>query len=298
MTIVAKLPSMERSDWTDEPLEPDAETEITVALPEGKRRRLKVRADEVETLSEKGSDASSSWSGVRRYLSWKGFFKVSFTVLALVVGSLVLPAVTKQWSDRTNANAIRSEVALDVNTAYDVPVFEGLAEFDPAASTRPVDPTNPPPITYSKAYLKWQSLSADATAITYLYFGDADSPLYKEWVAFHAAMGAFEDLACVCGEPKWDRDVAAVTTYLERWAPTLAQAKSPTSAQLKDGLLHCGPGQEPLAGRSCRNNMEWAAADFSYGRNYLLGLLRTAKPKGYSRGFHDFVSDVFAPFHS
>ena len=68
----------------DKPLEPDAETEITVALPEGKRRRLKVRADEVETLSEKGSDASSSWSGVRRYLSWKGF-KVSFTVLALVV---------------------------------------------------------------------------------------------------------------------------------------------------------------------------------------------------------------------
>ena len=154
--------------------------------------------------------------------------------------------MTKQWSDRTNANAIRSEVALDVNTAYDVPP----SSKDSPSSTRQRQPDlwirqthhqSPTP----KRYFKWQSLSADATAITYLYFGDADSPLYKEWVAFHAAMGAFEDLACVCGEPKWDSDVATVTTYLERWAPTLAQAKSPTSAQLKDGLLHCGPARTP-----------------------------------------------------
>lgn len=286
---------MGRSDWTDRPLAADAEAEITVTLPEGKRRRLKVRADEIETLSARGSDATSFWSRVRCRLSWK----VLFTALALVVGSLVFPAVTKQWSDRTNANTIRSEVALDVNTAYDVPIFDGLAEFDPAASTRPMDPLYPPPITYSKSFLKWESLSADATAITYLYFGDSGSRLYSEWVAFKGAMRGFAKLACVCGIPTWNQDVTTVTTYLGRWASTIATTtKGPTTAQLYNGLIHCGPGQTPLAGASCTSYMEWAAADFSYGRNYLLGLLRTAKPQGYSQGFHDFISDVFAPFHS
>lgn len=284
---------MERSDWTDKPLESDAGTEITVNLPEGKRRCLKIRADEVETLSAKGSDATSFWSRARSRRSWK----FPATIFALIVGSLVLPAVTKQWSDRTNANAIRSEVALDINAAFDVPAFDGLAEFDPARSTMPLDRNHPPPVTYSHAYLKYEALSSDTTAIMYLYFFDADSPLYNEWVYFHRAMGAFENLACVCGAVQWDQNVAAVTAYLGRWASQLATAKSPTAAQLSEALIHCGPGQTPLAGPTCTDYMEWAAVDFTYARNYVLQLLRTAKPKGYSQGFHDFVSDVVAPFH-
>jgi hypothetical protein len=285
---------MGSSDWTGEPLESAAEAEVTVNLPQGKRRRLKVRADEIDALSTRGSDATSFLSRVRARLSWK--FSVT-TIAALIAGSLIFPALTKQWSDRTNANSIRSEVALDINAAFDVPAFDGLAEFNPVRSTMPLDANHPRPVTYSRAYLKYAAVSSDTTAITYLYFFDADSPLYNEWVNFHRAMGAFENLACVCGAVQWDQNVASVTAYLGRWASQLATAKSPTAAQLSKALIHCGPGQTPLAGQPCAYYMEWAAVDFTYARNYLLELLRTAKPKGYSQGFHDFVSDVVAPFH-
>jgi hypothetical protein len=78
-----------------------------------------------------------------------------------------------------------------------------------------------------------------------------------------------------------------------------AKSQSPTSTDIYDVLIQCGPGKTPPGGmRSCTFDMEWAASDFSFGRNWLLGRLLTAKPEGYSQGWHDLVSDIFSPLHN
>jgi hypothetical protein len=286
---------MEVSEWSGEPLEPGAAAEMTVTLPDGVRRRIKIRADEAKTFADKGRDATSFWSKVRGRLSWKLSVPA---VLLLLLGGLFLPALTKQWSDRASANAIRSQAAVDLSTAYAVPEFDGLDEFDPRQSTKPLDPDHPTGRDYTKSYLEWQSLSSNVTATMYLYFFGVDSPLYDEWVQFQSALGSYEDLGCMCREDHWNDDVERITAYIGRYSKSLLP-NTPTSDQLSDGLTHCGPGQTPLAGRwNCEAYMAWVAYDFSFGRNYLLKLLRSAKPKGYSQGLNDFVSDVFAPLHS
>ena len=85
---------------------------ITVMFADGTRRDLTVSASEAANLKRGGSPASSwhSWSRLRpptsKLLVWGG---------ALVVASLVIPAIVQQWTDRSKELELKNSLVTEIS---------------------------------------------------------------------------------------------------------------------------------------------------------------------------------------
>jgi hypothetical protein len=105
-----------RSDLNNEPVDAGRAASIDVAFSDGRKRRLVVTVAQAEELASKGRNISSA---ARRGLAWfrrhvGGFFKWA---AVLLVASLVIPAATKQWSDRTQALRLKEGMITDISGA-------------------------------------------------------------------------------------------------------------------------------------------------------------------------------------
>jgi hypothetical protein len=103
------------SDLSHETLDGSAPAMITCEFENGQRRVCTITAAEAARLEESGVDVTKLrgrvWFGVkrvvRRLLPWAA---------GILIGSLVLPALTKQWSDRQGMLALKQQITSEISS--------------------------------------------------------------------------------------------------------------------------------------------------------------------------------------
>jgi hypothetical protein len=100
---------MSKSDLSLEDLKEDETVTIRVMLEDGDGRELRVSKEEAQVLTTRGT-AISPWytrAGQRLYrpLVW---------LVALIIGSLLIPAVTKQWADRPKELELKNSLVKQI----------------------------------------------------------------------------------------------------------------------------------------------------------------------------------------
>lgn len=127
---------MRKSDISGKPIDPDRPSHVTVRLPDGTRRRITITGAEADALKEKGEAVSGLWApaAASAMRNWKAFVWWAFV---LVVASILVPAATRQWSDRQSILTLKQLLITDISdgavagirAAQEVP---GLAGEDEA----------------------------------------------------------------------------------------------------------------------------------------------------------------------
>jgi hypothetical protein len=92
----------------------DDAVSITLRFPDGRRRVLHVAANEADDLATKGRALPDV---LRRAWSWLWGRTVRFGkwAVVLVVASLVIPALTKQWTDRSKELETKSAIVTKIS---------------------------------------------------------------------------------------------------------------------------------------------------------------------------------------
>jgi hypothetical protein len=101
---------MEKSALSGQILEAGNKTQITVILEDGRRRKLPVTAAEAEKIAAEGSDASSIMERLVR-----SFSKPMAWLMALIIASILVPAVTRQWADRPKELDFKNSLIKDLS---------------------------------------------------------------------------------------------------------------------------------------------------------------------------------------
>jgi hypothetical protein len=101
---------MEKSALSGEALEADGKTNIIVIFEDGRRRELIVTADEAAKLAAAGSDVSPHFVHLLR-----SFSKPAGWLLALLIASILVPAITHQWADRPKELDFKSSLIKDLS---------------------------------------------------------------------------------------------------------------------------------------------------------------------------------------
>jgi hypothetical protein len=241
---------------------------------DGKRRLVTVSAAEAARL-EGGRDLTTLRNRVwaharaflRRALPW---------IVGLLVGSLVLPALTKQWSDRQAASAIRQSIFQELDEQSTV----ATARAESAMSSHRQDER-----ATAKATDSWLRAASRIDGRFAIYF--PSTPADEQWTSYRRAVF----------------DLILLSYPYSGSTHTLQRVRS--------YLQSTSVGQDGMAAEDWRRLRGCArkdACDFgspksfdAYGRLELDVLDRRGQiesavleetPKGFSEGWRDLVRDV------
>lgn len=198
--------------------------------------------------------------------------KLGKWVLISVIGALVVPALTKQWSDRQKELELKRDLASDI----------GSSSFSAFAAARTIAYLPREKRTAERRLLllsDWISNEGRIDGIfrAYLY-PKSKHEVTVEWSSFRD--GLYDYLRLACCEKYRSGVIRRVQRYLERQGLTEAL---PPNRQWS--MLACGPGCDGYA-----DAYDWL------GRQVLLGApyrgIEASDPTGFSNGFRDFVHDV------
>ena len=249
---------------------------VVVHLGDGRRTELRVTAQEVDDLVANGRDVTRRSD---RAFAWirKRAWKVFVWGAALLVASVVVPAATKQWSDRQAALALRAELIEQISRSSAV-AFTGAKRVaamsaEPAARAKLLETRD-----------AWEAAQGTIDASYAVYF--RDSAARDTWLAYRGEMYRYISLGC-CDEFR-EEDTRLLRMYVVDVEP-LSTGSDPWS------VIACGIGE------GCEVASEFARGYTRIGikllgkRGDLLRELRQTKPAGFSLGWRDFVADVW-PF--
>jgi hypothetical protein len=98
---------------------PESEVqEVTVSLADGQIRRIQITADEASRILRYGRNLSPWW----RRLAF-GMRAPSAVLVAAIIAGLVLPALTRQWSDRQREFDVKEALIQKINSTIDSSVW-------------------------------------------------------------------------------------------------------------------------------------------------------------------------------
>jgi hypothetical protein len=92
----------------------DDAVSITLRLPSGRRRVLQVAADEADNLAAMGQAPPDRLRRAWRWF-WARFVRFGKWVVILIVASLLIPALTKQWTDRSKELETKSAIVTKIS---------------------------------------------------------------------------------------------------------------------------------------------------------------------------------------
>jgi hypothetical protein len=279
------------SDISGNPIEPDAPATIVARFEDGTRRQLTVTSAEAATYRERGTNVTKWRHRAVAFLGWNPR-KLVLWAAALYVASLVIPAATKQWSDRQEALALKAALVVDLTeassktyaTALSIPVLAREQGQKPALALR--------------RRLRTAWLSTDAVTDTRLatYFGGG---LQDQWLAYQDAMWAWIALGLCCGR-NTDDNLQTVRSYLHdhppsvRWRRTAAKyGGSPW------GVLKCAPHDKDEACLTIEGDPAfdsgyiWTGQALNDRRTTLVKRIRGSDVRGFSTDWKDFAGDVW-----
>jgi hypothetical protein len=266
-----------RSDLNNEIMDAGSAAEIDIAFSNGRKRRLVVTVAQAEELASKGINISSArWRGLawsRRHVG--GFFKWA---AVLLVASLVIPAVTKQWSDRTQALRLKEGMITDISGAAS-DAFNSARDL---ASSSGSEKTKA--VTRRKLLNSWIHQEGRIDPRFHVYF--EGSPANESWKQYKDRFFEYIKLAC-CDRDRSDH-VADLQSFVSKRTIKFR------GATVGDFWTVLTAGPKP--------NSEAFAADYRLlgelllaRRGNLLVALRHSKPSGYSQGPQDLACDVLGP---
>jgi hypothetical protein len=228
-----------------------------------------VSASEAEQLLTKGRDAGRLSRALPRLR------KTALWLLALLVASWVLPALTRQWSDR--------QAELTLKTTLLTKMSEGLSRSVAAAET--LVQRDPPPVMAASArdnlLLDWEETEANVRSILTAYFGfDSESAFAQ----FGGMVSRFIALSC-CDDDR-ETDVDELRNWYERkWRGY--KVINPPPVQDPWGVL---TSQTPPS--SYLAVYDWFG-DELVDSGFVFSLdWQEANAQGFSTEFGDFLRDV------
>lgn len=263
----------EYSDLSGNLIAGDRAAELEILFPDGRRRHLKVDADEANSLAVKGCDVARRWEVAARALVKIGR-RVAKWVLLSLVAALALQAITKQWSDRQKELELKSGLASDVGSS-------AFAVFAEARTIAYLTPEKRTPERKLLLLSSWIRDEGRIDGVFRAYFlPEGEHQVTTSWIVFRDRL--YDYLRLSCCESDAERVIRRVREYV--LGPTLREGH-PILDQSEWQALSCGPG--------CNG---YADAYDQLGRRVLRGApsrdIATANPNGFSSGFHDFVRDV------
>jgi hypothetical protein len=268
---------METSDISGEQISRDDPASLICTFEDGRRRRLRVTREEAADFATKGVDETRLLDRAGTAVK-KRMWKVVFWALALLTGSLAIPALTKQWADRQQELTLKSDLITDVSRA-------SAQAFADAKLILQLDSSK----THARRLMArraWEVAEGDADARYNIYFDNTQAE--KEWDAYRDVIYDYISAAC-CDEHR-KVDLRNLRVYLGSPEPWKEFRTDPWE------ILSCGPGE------SCRSvSSQFARAYTWLGiaildlRSRLLDTLRQADATGFSRGTKDFLNDTFTP---
>ncbi len=100
---------MLKSDLSLKDLKEDEAVKIRVIIPDGDGRELRVSKEEAQALTTRGTGISPWYARVGRSL-----YRPLAWLVALLIGSLLIPAVTKQWTDRPKELELKNSLVKQI----------------------------------------------------------------------------------------------------------------------------------------------------------------------------------------
>lgn len=293
---------MPRSDLSGEEFEEGKAARVTVTLEDGTTRELRTSDEEAREFVAKGREASPWYVHLARRIARPGTW-----VLGIAVTSLLIPAVTKQWSDRPKEVELRISLvdqvaqlaASTINTARfivadtlpeatlrvyrcDRADETGLPVHDDLCEEQKEEEFKAEQEAHVEAKTAWIQRGAVLESQLIAYFPGTE--LAREGKRYVDAVRIYLFLASgVCGEK---REIATnkVLGYLgedrqaEEWAPLYDLSE--TECEEKSENLEFRGVYGPLGDRMLAERLD------------LLLLLNEADAVGFSSGLGDFISDA------
>ncbi|HEX5915356.1 MAG TPA: hypothetical protein VFY54_19770, partial [Rubrobacter sp.] len=275
---------------------------LTVSFEDGVSREVDVAADEAEGLRTKGRDRTPWYTDLGRKA-----IRPAVWVLALVVTSLLIPAITKQWADRPKELELRTALvdrigesaAQTINTARFI-----VADTTPEATLRAMvcgeaeeteDPaqvarcrtlqeneTFAEQTAHINAKSAWLQKGAVLESQLAAYFPGSD--LSREGKAYVNAVRIYLFLASGVCDEKREESNGKLLRYLGEnpadptWAPLYDLTEEECAQKSSDLEFRSVYG--PLGDQMLAKRLD------------LLELLNESDAEGFSVGFMDFFSDA------
>lgn len=272
---------MPSSDISGAVIDGDAGETMVGVFADGTRRQLTLTRDEATHLRAQGVDQTTWWrraialvrTNAKRFMFW---------ALALFIGSLAVPAATKQWSDRQQANAVRAEIIKEISI--------GSAQaFATSKYILEVAPKDTPKRRLATRFA-WERVQGDVDARYAVYFARG-SPAREAWSGYRDAM--YDYISMLCCDEFIETDVSKLRPYVSGFE----QRKYEGEGDPWEVLARCGGHTECTDDTDFVEAHKWAGLALLNRRGPLLDALRSAQPDGFSNGWRDFVRDALRPLH-
>lgn len=293
---------MPRSDLSGEEFEEGKAARVTVTMEDGKSRELRMSEEEAVGLAAKGREASAWYVHLARRIARPGTW-----VLGIAVTSLLIPAVTKQWSDRPKEVELRISLvdqvaqlaASTINTARFI-----VADTLPEATHRrfvcaKADETEDAALDQRCEDLQEEEFKAEQKAHI-----DAKTSWIQRGAVLESQLIAYFPGTELSREGK--RYVDAVRIYLFMASGVCGEKRDEANTKLLRYLGEAPDDEEwiplyDLQDEECEQKSENLAFREVYGplgdrmlaaRLGLLLLLNESDAVGFSSGLGDFISDA------
>lgn len=262
---------MRTSDISGKPIDPDRPSHVTVRLPDGTRRRITITAAEADGLKEKGEAVSGLWLGRVAMRNWK-------TVAALIVASVLVPAATRQWSDRQSILTVKQSLITEVSdgavagirAAQEVPGLAGEDEARIQACDDALD--------------AWVDAEATIDPVFALYF--PESRARALWSEYRDVVYDYVALSGCSRNPRGD--LAFIREYFD--AHPLMNPDPPPVLGRDPWAILAESTPNELA---YQETYGWLGQQILRHRGLLhRELLAESHARGYCSGFADFLREV------
>lgn len=276
--------TVQRSDYSDAVIDADSARSIDISLGDGRRRRLLVTAADVEEIASKGADISSSESRTLAWLRRHGPSVAKWGAAVLIAG-LVIPAATKQWSDRTQALKLKEGMITAASSA--------VSDASHAANEL-VHSANPKEVrslrrqTLLDSFVHRESILDPSFRV---YFDGTQA--LSTWLKYRRIVYEYVALSCCDSEAR--NDVRDIHAFFSDHRSLVSDYPPPPYKRGMPGVwavLKAGSQPSPKA---FATDYAWVGSVLISARGIVWDDLRTTKPQGFSQGPHDFACDVLGP---
>jgi hypothetical protein len=204
-------------------------------------------------------------------------------LVLLFIASLVIPALTKQWNDRKQELQVKEELLTDIskdsaNAVYGAQAVVGPLELHKRAARSAVVNT-------------WLRERAAVDPRFRIYFSNSEATDHwfvnrrKSWLGFRNAVFLYALMAC-CDRHDRPSQIRRLKRYLKE-APLPEKLGADPWV-----VLACGPAERCELQPRYADAYRWLGNQILAQRQVLLQQLLHSNARGFSSGWHDFVSDL------
>jgi hypothetical protein len=275
---------MARSDLSGSPIEADTKAEVVVRLADGRTRRLTVTAVEADDLATKGSPIGGLRQGIWAFVlrNWK---PLGWWAFGLLVAAVLLPAGTKQWSDRQAALTLKNSLISEISTSS---VKAWLAGERILQTT---DDDNARKL-HDKALEDWVVAESDIDSVFAFYFPQTE--VQNRWLSYREAVYDYLNRAC-CTEPgpssplptPGPNNPGPMQLYYQRYSPSNYGRWFGSESDFWT-ILQSSPNHSV----ALKRRYQEVGKDLLQDRQKIVDGVRTTSANGYSDGFVDYWRDV------